>query len=221
MSGHVHTVRSWLGQLLESGGRSSGSLAYRTNRKAIWRGDIPEKYARLVDRVPGRRILELGAAEGVLSLLLAPGKEKVFALEMKPERHAEALRLQSYWQERGRDVGRCEMVLGDIKQHLHLLRSVDTLLAVRSIYYLRGDLQQVFDAVGRSVANVVLCGNKNRARKYYQANGDPADHLGKSNYLATLEGMTSLLEACGYAIVSTVADGDPIVIGAKNISPPN
>src|SRR5262249_46454501 len=154
MSGHVHTVRSWLGQLLESGDRPSGSLAYRTNRKAIWRGDIPEKYARLVDRVPGQRILELGAAEGVLSLLLAPSKEKVFALEMKPERHAEALRLQSYWQEQGRDVGRCEMVLGDIKQHLHLLRSVDTLLAVRSIYYLRGDLQQVFDAVGRSVANV-------------------------------------------------------------------
>jgi hypothetical protein len=29
--------------------------------------------------------------------------------------------------------------------------------------------------------------------------------------------MTSLLEGCGYAIVNIVADGDPIVIGAKAI----
>ena len=29
--------------------------------------------------------------------------------------------------------------------------------------------------------------------------------------------MTSPLEGCGYAIVNTVADGDPIVIGAKAI----
>ena len=33
--------------------------------------------------------------------------------------------------------------------------------------------------------------------------------------------MTSLLEGCGYAIVASIADGDPIVIGAKTISPAN
>jgi hypothetical protein len=217
MSGHVLNVRSWLGQLIEAGA-SSGSLAYRTNRRAIWNGEIPEKYSRLVDLVRGQRILELGSAEGVLSLLLAQKKEKVFALEMKRERYEEALRLKSFWQEQGRDVGRCEMVLGNIKNQLHLLRSVDTLLAVRSIYYLRGDLKDVFDVVGRHVPNVVLCGNKNRARKYLEAHGNPDDRLGKSNYFATLEGMASLLQGYGYAIVDTVAEGDPIVIGAKKIA---
>jgi hypothetical protein len=221
MSEYVQTVRSWLGQILETGAGSSGSLAYRTNRKAIWNGDIPEKYARLVDLVPGQRILELGAAEGVLSLLLAQNKEKVFALEMKRERHEEALRLKSSWQERGLDVGRCEMVLGNIKDRLHLLKSVDTLLAVRSIYYLRGDLTEVFDAIGRHVPNVVLCGNRNRARKYVESHGNPDDPLGKANYYATLEGMTALLEGCGYAIVTSIAEGDPIVIGAKAIRPVN
>lgn len=166
MSGHVQAVRSWLGQVLEGGASGSGSLAYRTNRRAIWRGGIPEKYTRLVDLVPGQRVLELGAAEGVLSLLLAQKKEKVFALELKEERHEEAQRLKVTWQERGLDVGRCEMVLGNIKDQLHLLKSVDTLLAVRSIYYLRADLIEVFDATGRHVPNVVLCGNRNRARKY-------------------------------------------------------
>jgi len=222
MTGHAQAVKSWLGQVLDgSASASGGSLAYRANRKAIWQGDIPEKYTRLVDLVPGQRILELGAAEGVLSLLLAQKKEKVFALELKEERHEEARNLKTSWQERGLDVGRCEMVLGNIMEHLHLLKSVDTLLAVRSIYYLRGDLIDVFDAVGRHVPNVVLCGNRNRARKYAESHGNPDDPLGKDNYFATLEGMTSLLEGCGYTIVTIVADGDPIVVGVKTISPAN
>ena len=76
MSGPVQAVRSWLDQVIEGSTNASGSLAYRTNRKAIWRGEIPEKYTRLVDLVPGERVLELGAAEGVLSLLLAQKREE-------------------------------------------------------------------------------------------------------------------------------------------------
>jgi hypothetical protein len=67
-------VRSWIGQVLEGSASASGSLAYRTHRKAIWRLNIPEKYTRLVDLAPGRRVLELGAAEGVLSLLWRSSK---------------------------------------------------------------------------------------------------------------------------------------------------
>lgn len=49
----------------------SGSLEYRKNRNAIWQANVPNKYTRLLDLIPGQRVLELGAAEGVLSLLLA------------------------------------------------------------------------------------------------------------------------------------------------------
>lgn len=217
MSGHVQGVRSWLDQVIQGSTNTSGSLAYRTNRKAIWRGEIPEKYTRLVDLVPGERVLELGAAEGVLALLLAQKKKRVVALELKPDRHEEALRLQSSWRERGINVSRCVMLRGNIKENLHLLRSVDTLVAIRSIYYLRDDLPDVFDAVSRHVPNVVLCGNRNRARQYSESQGNPDNELGKSNYFATLEGMISLLEGCGYAIVNAIADGDPIVVGVKKI----
>lgn len=192
-----------------------GSLAYRKNRDAIWRGEIPEKYRRIIELVPGESVLELGSAEGVLSLLLAQRKQKVIALEMKTSRHEEALRLKAHWSKQGIDVGRCEMVPGRINDRLDLLQQVDTLLAVRSIYYLRDDIKDIFRTVGEHVENVVLCGNKNRARKYQIANGNPDDALGKFNYYASLEGMEELLEGCGYEVVRTVPDGDPIVVGIR------
>lgn len=182
-----------------------GSLAYRSNRTAIWRDEIPEKYERIVDLVPGRRVLELGAAEGVLSLLLAQNKDQVLALEKNESRHQEALRLKASMLLRERDVGRCEMVLGDIRERFDLLQGIDTLVAVRSIYYLRDQLGGVFDRIGRSVPNVVLCGNRFRAQKY--RNGDTDDAVGHYNYYASLEGMTWLLEGCGYAIVRKVTEG--------------
>ena len=165
--------------------------------------------------------MELGAAEGVCPCFRAEEGKGVCPRAQGGAAQEEAQRLKASWQDRGLDVGRCEMVLGNIKQQLHLLRAVDTLLAVRSIYYLRTDLADVFDAVSRHVPNVVLCGNRNRARKYVNYKGNPDDPLGKNNYFATLEGMTSLLEGCGYAIVNSIAEGDPIVIGAKTISPAN
>ncbi len=213
MQDYVGGVRAALQQALGFKPASRGSLAYRNNKTAIWQADIPEKYARLVDLVPGNRVLELGAAEGVLSLALAQRKQHVFALERNARRHQEALRLQASMQLRGFDVGRCEMILGDIKDRIDLLPRVDTFVAVRSIYYLRDSLGGVFDRIGRAVPNVVLCGNMFRAQKY--RNGDTSDTLGHYNYYASLEGMSWLLEDSGYTIVKVVAKGDPIVVGVN------
>ena len=200
------------------------SLAYRYDKDTILGGDIPEKYTRLIDLVPGDRVLELGAAEGVLSLLLARTKASVIALEKKDHRHEEAQRLQATWHDQGMDVDRCEMVLGDLTEHLDLLEQVDTLLAVRSIYYLRDDLQRVFKEVGRHVRHVVLCGNQFRTRQYRRAKwswllGKPIEtsNVAKYNFYASIKGMTQLLEGCGYTIETVVADGDPIVVGSKLI----
>ena len=195
-----------------------GSLEYRKNKDAIKQGNIPAKYTRLLEFITGDRILELGAAEGVLSLLLAERKHKVYALELRPERHEEAKTLQRLWQSQGRDVSGCEMVLGDIRQKRDLLSKVDTLVAVRSIYYLRDQVDDVFAEVGKHVKRVVLCGNKNRAKTYFDAGGNPTDNLGRFNFYASVEGMTEVLENAGYTIADTVRDGDPIVVGVKEIS---
>jgi SAM-dependent methyltransferase len=192
-----------------------GSLAYRTNKESIWSARVPEKYTRVIDHVHGRRVLELGAAEGVLALLLAQTKEKVIALERKEDRHREALELQEHRRSQGVEVDRCEMVHGDILNRLDLLTQVDCLVGVRSVYYLREDIGQVFASVGRHVRHVTLCGNKNRARRYFEANGEPDDKLGKFNFYASIEGMTTILGNNGYTITRVIAEGDPIVVGEK------
>jgi hypothetical protein len=195
-----------------------GSVAYRENRDAIWRARIPKKYTRLAKHIPGARILEFGAAEGVLALLLSRDREKVVALEKNRTRHEESLRLQAHWKAVGIDVDRCEMVHADITQRYDLLQGMDTVLAVRTIYYLKDDVQRVFETIGEHVENVVLCGNKRRAR-WYQETSYPADgNLGPYNFYASVEGMTSVLEKAGYSIVKVVDEGDPIVVGAKRLS---
>ena len=198
---------------------SRGSLAYRTNKGSIWSARVPEKYTRLIDHIHGRRVLELGAAEGVLALLLAQHKEKVFALEMKEDRHQEALRLQEHRREQGYDVDRCEMIQGNILDRFDLLTQVDCLVGIRSIYYLRDKVDQVFGAVGQHVKHVTLCGNKNRAHRYFEADGEPGDKLGKYNFYASVEGMTTVLGNHGFTITRVIADGDPIVVAEKKADP--
>jgi hypothetical protein len=218
----MQKIKEALGRLFARGSTvhpsKQGSLEYRKNKDAIKKGEIPEKYTRLLNYITGDRILELGAAEGVLSLLLAERKHQVYALELRPERHEEAKRLQQLWLHQGRDVSTCEMVLGDIRQKRDLLSKVDTLVAVRSIYYLRDQVDDVFAEVGKHVKRVVLCGNKNRAKTYFDAGGNPTDNLGRFKFYASVEGMTEVLKNAGYTIAETIRDGDPIVVGVKEIS---
>jgi hypothetical protein len=198
---------------------SVGSLAYRRNEAAILRGIVPEKYRRLLPYITGNRILEIGAAEGVLALLLVNDPRRtVTALELRPERHQSALALQAHWRAQGRRVDGCTMVCGDIRQRLDLLQGIETVVAVRAIYYLREDAVSVFRAVyDAGVTRVVLCGNANRARRFVAADGRPNDALGPHNYYASAAGMVDVLECAGYEADIEVEDdeGDPIVTGHR------
>lgn len=184
----------------------TGSLAYRNNEAAILRGEPPEKYTRILPYIGGERILEIGSAEGVLSLLLARDGRQVTALELSRERHEDALRLAAAW---GSDA--VELVNGAIADRLDLLEGKDTLVAVRMIYYLRGAIDSVFAEVAKCVPRVVLCGNRNRADKWRA--GTPHAPLGEFNRYAAREGMRELLQRHGYRIAEEVTDGDEIVVG--------
>jgi len=217
--GLVRAARAVVGKTSSDGGPRSGSLAFRRNRAAIERGDVPEKYTRIVTHVPGQKILEIGAAEGVLALLLARDKERVYALERNERRHTEALRLQALWRERGLPVDRCEMIRADLRERIDLLDLVDTVVAVRSIYYLEEDIVPVFEQIARKVPNVLLCGNADRAR-YFEltgGKGPPRKGFGPYDRYAGFEGMASLLEGVGYRIVDSVKEGDAIVVGHKDV----
>lgn len=195
------------------------SLAYRKNHDAIWRGTVPEKYSRLLPYVTGCRVLEIGAAEGVLSLLLAERGHSVTAIERRDVRHAEALQLQARWKAMGRKVDGCTMVEGDIIKRPDLLQGIDCLVAVRVIYHLREAAPAVMAAAAAAeVPRIVLCGNKNRAARFEA--GRPDEGLGEFNFYSTIKGMSALLEEAGYAIEKIVAEGDPIVIGAYHQGSP-
>lgn len=186
----------------------TGSLAYRTNEAAILRGDVPEKYLRILPHVPAGKVLELGSAEGVLALLLARQGNEVVALERNSDRHAAAQSLAAAW-----GVGAVEFINGDITDRLAncLFHGVDTLVAVRMIYYLRETIDAVFAEVAKHIPNVVLCGNRNRADNWRA--GRPHKPLGEFNRYAAREGMRDLLERHGYRIEKEVTDGDEIVVG--------
>lgn len=183
----------------------TGSLAYRKNTAAIRAGNPPEKYTRLLPHIPGERIIEIGSAEGVLACLLAKQGKEVTAVERQDMRHKAARDLAKQWGVTAR------FVQGDITGNLDLLQGKDTLVAVRVIYYLLGQLDDVFTEVAKHVPNVVLCGNKNRAQ--WWRDGLPNPHDRADNYYASLEGMRALLVRHGYEIVTEVAEGDPIVVG--------
>lgn len=195
------------------------SLAYRNAAEAIWHGVVPEKYTRLVPFVPANNVLELGAAEGVLSLLMAEAGSRVTALEMREDRHEEAKRLQQRWLELGRPVQDCRMVLGDIWRGLDILQGVHTFVAVRSIYYLRENAGAVIAACSAAgVKRIVMCGNRNRAARWQRKEIPAEDGLGYYNLYAAVPGMQRLLDVGGYKLEQIVNDGrgDPIVTGRRD-----
>ena len=190
----------------------TASLAYRKNEAAILRGDVPPKYLQLLPYIPGDKILEIGSAEGVLALLLAKAGKRVTAVEQSPERHAAALRLVHKWRVYG-----VNFINDDIAGLMHCVACrAETLVAVRMIYYLGDQLDEVFATAARYIPNVVLCGNGNRAGRW--RSGNPDAPLLEWNRYAAREGMIELLERHGYRIVreGSVNKGDEVVVGRKD-----
>jgi predicted TPR repeat methyltransferase len=189
------------------------SLAYRKNEDAILRGEVPSKYTRLLPFIAGNRILEIGSAEGVLSLLLARQGKQVTAIEKSEERHEAAANLYSRWLAGVNHFTAPTFVNDRIGNRLDLLNGVDTLVAVRVIYYLGEELDRIFAKVSQKVPKVVLCGNRNRAERGRA--GTPDEPLGDMNRYAASEGMVELLERHGYGITAQVLEGDEIVVGER------
>lgn len=190
------------------------SLFYRENRRAIERGTVPERYLRVVSQVTGPRVLEMGAAEGTLSLLLASRGRVVVGVEPKADRAALAVRRTMAAPP---PTGRLSFVFGDIRDHLPLLQNIDTFVGMRCIYYLRHDIERVFEAIAKHVPEVVLTGNAEREAKFVAGE---RSSLGDYERYATLEGMISLVVKKGYRVIHSEAgipeERDPMVVARLN-----
>jgi SAM-dependent methyltransferase len=191
----------------------TGSLAFRKNADAIRAGDVPEKYLRLLPFIKGDRIIEIGSAEGVLALLLARMGKRVTAIERSAERHDAAQQLFGEWLGREKRFIAPTFINGDIADNLYALHDKDTLVAVRTIYYLGDRLDAVFADIAKFIPTVVLCGNRNRAERWRA--GTPDEPLGDMNRYAASEGMTELLTRHGYRVTQVALEGDEIVVGER------
>ncbi len=191
------------------------AIAYRKNEEEILKGNPPEKYTRILPFVPGNRVLEIGAAESVLSLLLARTKEMVYALDKSEYRIQKGKELQKTWRKLGYSVDNCRIIHGGIEDQMDLLDDVDTIIAVRVIYHFREeiDLDELFRVFAKKVKHVVLVGNKDKSNDFYRLGGDFETSPIPFNYYATAEGMVALLERNGFTITEKLTEGDPIVTG--------
>jgi hypothetical protein len=185
------------------------SLFYRENKADIDAGRTPARYGRVAGCISTDSVLEMGAAEGTLGLLVAETGKRYLGVESNPARHIEAARriaLQG-------SLDSHALLLGDIRHHMSLLSDFDTFVGMRCIYYLRSDIHKVFDRICTSVQEVVLVGNAEREERFLAGE---RGSLGEFEYFATLDGMTSLLTARGF-LVSRTEHGvprqvDPLVI---------
>jgi len=198
--------------------KNKPSLAFRKNHDEIYQGKIPSKYTRLVPYIKGNTILEVGAAEGVLSLLLAQTKGRVIGIERNEERYLEALRLQKAWKLQGKKVDNCQFFNVDIINNLNLLQDIDTFVAIRTMYYFKENMDKIFTNIAKRCKFIVLGGNKNRAIEY--AKGNYIGNVAENNYYASSAGMTEIAIQYGYVldhVISETSGEDPLVVGKKPI----
>lgn len=188
--------------------------------ESIFKGSVPERFYRIVDEVPGNRILEIGAGAGVLSLLLSKKKEYVCGLELMPMRHEVAKELKSAWMELGEDVSKCEFLNRDITQSYEILENYDTIVMNRVIYHLREDIKPLFQAIRLSnIEYVVLVGNRGKEKLWRDFKGK-VGKLEQYLFYASEEGMVALINDIGFnaeKILPSTAKDDPIVIGSRNV----
>ncbi|SMF57907.1 hypothetical protein SAMN02982989_0657 [Xaviernesmea oryzae] len=188
------------------------SIEFDANKDAHWNGQPVPKFERLVPIMPGSSLVEIGAAEGILSLTLAPHKERVRAIDITPNRHQKALELKARWLELGKRVENCEMVLGDALKNPELISGFDTLMASRVIYYFGTFLEEFMDNVRKNVDNVCFIGNPVRTAQFNQGK---TGKLGEYAKYATIPGMIELVERHGFKVTHVDETLDPLIIARK------
>ncbi len=189
--------------------RTELSLFYRENKADIDAGRVPARYSRVARCVSTDSAAEMGSAEGTLGLLLADAGKRYIGIEPNPARHALAVsRVAEH------DLKASHgLLFGDLRHHLGVLDGFDTFVGMRCIYYLREDVERVFDHICSSVKEVVLTGNAERESRFLA--GDRGN-LGEFERFATLDGMTDLLMRRGFRITQSekgiAHQQDPLIV---------
>jgi SAM-dependent methyltransferase len=219
-------VRELFGKIAGGGGytpyflrRERHQVEFRKNRERIARGEVPERYQRTADLVPGSRVLDIGSADGTLALVLAQRKEFVIGAELMNYRHKTAQEMKSIWAKRGAKTENLRFVNRGVKRVRPFLKQVDTIVISRALYHLRDDAYWLFNQVDRfpNIKYVALFGNRTKEKEWLDTGGS-APGLGQYLGLAGQVGMEEILTRHGFDIETSLASTDtedPVVIGVK------
>lgn len=204
---------------VREGGKNAGLQSYYAeNVDDIRKGIVPERYTRIAALTPGRSIIELGAADGTQSLVLALEKDRVCGVELMDLQFREAEKLKSEWLSLGRNVENCSFIQRDIRESADLLKGNDTVLMSRVLYHLRESIGAAMaDITASDIRYVVLVGCPRRTERWEKF-GETGDAMGRYAFYATEAGMASVLREHGFKIISSLGceDGnDPVVVGER------
>ena len=195
-------------------------VEFRKNEQAIRQGQIPNRLDEFAKLIPGESFVEVGSADGTLSLHLGRNGKKVFGVELTEYRHQKALELKEAWLNRGEDVSQVNFICGDSRQAGPYLDQVETLVLSRTLYHLRADAEPLIARAKQSDAlkNIAILGNRVKERVYLEG-GNIRGLEKKYLALASLQGMSDLLTQNGFVIelgIESTDETDAVVIASKD-----
>lgn len=194
-------------------------IEFRKNRESIARGDIPARYQRTAELVPGSRVIDIGSADGTLALVLAQIKDFVIGAELMLYRHKTAQEMKATWAARGAKTDNLRFINRGARRLGKALDQVDTVVMSRTLYHLRDDAEWLFDQIQAksNIKNVALFGNRDKEQEWFDTKGEKPG-LGKHLALAGQEGMEDILTRHGFTVTVSIPSTDsedPVVIGTR------
>ncbi len=178
-----------------------------------------DRVNELSELIKGNNVIEIGCAEGLLTLRLAQDRSSIIGYEISEHRYKKALELKHNLLEKGLNVSNVSFINKDILSEDHIPECVDSIIAVRVLYHFRRkrDLDRLVDNYIAKCKYVLFVGDRFKAEIYDSFNVDFCYHPTKYFYFATKAGMHSLLARGDFQINTGVTSyGDPYVIGVNN-----
>ncbi len=192
--------------------------AFEKHREEIFKGLVPERYSEIAGYVPGAKVLDVGSADGTLTVYLATSKKEVHGSEISKARFQTSLKLKKAWLQQGLISDNCTFYHRKVTDLEDLLSIVDCVVLIRVLYHLKEDADKLFSMIARksNIKYVAVCGNASKEKKLER--DEPISGLEDFAVLATEKGMIDFLESHGFMIKQQVrlkSTGDCLLVGER------
>jgi SAM-dependent methyltransferase len=199
--------------------REQHQVEFRKNKEAIRSGFVPERLVSFANQIPGKKILEIGSADGTLALELGRRGKEVVGLELTKYRHETAVWLREEWVKQGIPVQNVKFVRSSASNAQDYVFQAETLVLSRTLYHLGEEAFMLFEMACKSptIKYVAILGNRVKER-IFESGGSIPGLPGRYLKLSSLEGMSDFVQSFGFAVAlaqEATNSRDPMVIASK------